>query len=62
MGLTTMKKTYIQPQTQIVKVNICHMLAASTVNVSSENYEEGNMTDLVKENRGYNIWDYDWSE
>ena len=52
-----MKKIYIQPQTEVFAINMKeHLLVASNVNVSSDNYEEGNMTDLSRRN---SLWDDD---
>lgn len=58
-----MKRTYISPVSTIIKLQPHRMLALSSIEVSSSNYEEGNMTDLVKGNRSqnYSIWDDDWS-
>ena len=56
-----MKKTYIQPQTLIIKISLhSHLMNTSTIGVSSDNYDEGNMTDLVKEQNSINLWDDEW--
>ena len=51
-----MKKAYITPDILKYKVAITPLMTGSetTVNVSSENYEEGSMTDL---SRGGGFWD-----
>lgn len=42
-----MKKIYLKPETKTyVMATQCQLLAGSTVNVHSEPYVEGNMTDL----------------
>jgi len=58
-----MKRTYINPICTVIEVHYQGMLASSTINVSSSNYDEGSMTDLVKENpfSSNSIWDDDWS-
>ena len=57
-----MKRTYINPICTVIEVHYQGMLASSTINVSSSNYDES-MTDLVKENSfsSYSVWDDDWS-
>ena len=51
-----MKKTYIQPQTIVFSINIKgYLLTTSTVRVSTESYDEDNMTDL---SRRKSLWDY----
>jgi hypothetical protein len=50
-----MKKTYIQPQTIVFSIKIKgNLLTTSTVRVSTESYDEGNMTDLSRRN---SLWD-----
>ena len=41
-----MKKEYMKPTTEVVDLKMNHHLLAGSVTVSSENYEEDNMTDL----------------
>jgi len=43
-----MKKQYIQPQMLVVKMNLASMMCTS-VNVSSNSYQEGQMEDLSRE-------------
>jgi len=57
-----MKRTYISPVVYMVTIQPQRMLALSTIDVSSSNYEEGTMTDLVKSDNNYSVWDDDWSE
>lgn len=45
-----MKKQYIQPNIIVVELEFKHMIASSTVEVQSMNYDEGSMTDLAREN------------
>ena len=43
-----MKKEYMKPTTEVVdlKMNHCLLVGSITESVSSENYDENNMTDL----------------
>ena len=46
-----MKKTYITPETKVYVIAAQHQLLAgstTSVGVSSESYDEGNMTDLSR--------------
>jgi hypothetical protein len=46
----TMKKQYIQPQMSVVEVKtIGNLMIGSTVEVSSDSYQEGQMEDLSRE-------------
>lgn len=52
-----MKKIYIQPQTKVFAINMKeYLLVTSNVSVSTESYDEGNMTDLSRRN---SLWDDD---
>ncbi len=60
-----MKKNYVKPSVEVIKVNAVNMLAASTVLSIGEgtvdSYDEE--TQLSRENRGSsfgNIWDSQW--
>lgn len=58
--LKIMKKTYIQPNAELHVVALEQNLmsgSSETVTVMSENYDEGNMTDLSRES--HSIWDED---
>ena len=57
-----MKRTYIKPDVNVVEIHIQGIVAISTVSVSNETYDEGTMTDLVKQetNEGNSIWDNEW--
>lgn len=57
-----MKHTYKSPTILIVEINSHKLFAISDVNVSSQSYDEGNMTDLVKQetNQDNSIWDNEW--
>lgn len=57
-----MKKAYITPDILKYKVAIRPLMTGSetTVNVSSENYVEGSMTDLSR--RSDSLWDDDDEE
>ncbi len=45
-----MKKQYIQPQMSVVEVKtIGNLMIGSTVEVSSDSYQEGQMEDLSRE-------------
>jgi hypothetical protein len=57
-----MKRTYIKPDVNVVEIHIQGIVAISTVSVSNETYDEGTMTDLVKQetNGGNSIWDNEW--
>lgn len=56
-----MKRTYIIPNVNVVEIHSQGMVAMSTMNVSTETYDEEVMTDLVKEKMGHSVWDDDWS-
>lgn len=52
-----MKKTYINPQIKVIKIEAARMIAASTeLGVSSTNY---NGTTTVESRRGNSLWDDD---
>ena len=60
-----MKKMYVKPSIEVIKVNATSMLASSTIGMNSaktvNSSEEG--TQLSRENRGSsfgNIWDSQW--
>ena len=57
-----MKHTYKSPTILIVEINSHKLFAISDVNVFSQSYDEGTMTDLVKQetNQGNSIWDNEW--
>ena len=58
-----MKKTYIQPHTLIVKISLhSHLMSTSTIEVYSDEYDEENMTDLVKEQTWpkNSVWEEEW--
>ena len=53
-----MKRTYISPTIHIVEVRLQLILALSNIEVSSQNYDEGSMTDLTKNNGAFHFsWD-----
>lgn len=56
-----MKRTYIIPNVNVVEIHSQGMVAMSTMNVSTDTYDEEVMTDLVKEKMGHSVWDDDWS-
>ena len=57
-----MKQIYISPSTKVVNIqNVKSVMATSTLGVSSQNYSEGSMTDLVRED-AWNIWGGDDEE
>ncbi len=57
-----MKRTYISPVTTVITIHIrSEILTTSEVSVSSTVYEEGSMTDLVKSNNHYSVWDNQWN-
>lgn len=58
-----MKRNYIQPATETVAVYLQGLpLATSKLGVSTENYDENTMTDLVKSSpSSSSVWDDDWS-
>lgn len=54
-----MKQIYISPSTKVVNIqNVKSVMATSTLGVSSQNYSEGSMTDLARED-AWNIWGTD---
>lgn len=54
-----MKQIYFSPSTKVVNVhNVKLIMSTSTVGVSSQNYSEGSMTDLARED-AWNIWGTD---
>jgi hypothetical protein len=57
-----MKRTYISPTILVVEINSQKLFAISTVNVSSHNYDEGTMTDLVRQETYVvdSFWDNEW--
>ncbi len=59
-----MKRTYISPICHIIAIRPQGIMALSTLNVSSSNYDDGNMTDLVKSDRRsvFSVWDDDWGQ
>ena len=57
-----MKKTYIQPNLQVVIVNTEHMVAESLLfGSTSINSEEDVMVKGESSSPRYNVWDDDWS-
>jgi hypothetical protein len=57
-----MKRTYKSPTILVVEINSQKLFAISTVNVSSQDYDDGTMTDLVRQesNVGSSSWDDEW--
>ena len=57
-----MKRTYISPTILVVEINSQKLFAISTVNVSSQDYDEGTMTDLVRQETYVvdSFWDNEW--
>ena len=58
-----MKKTYINPELTLIRINEMTMIASSPLGLRNGEAEaEGEV--LVKESRnsGYSVWDDDWSE
>ena len=59
-----MKKTYINPQTMVVRVNVkSSVLVGSpdvTINTDSNSSVEAGSVDVKGSN--YNVWSDDWSE
>jgi len=54
-----MKQIYFSPSTKVVNIqNVKSVMATSTLGVSSQNYSEGSMTDLAREET-WNIWGTD---
>ena len=47
-----MKRIYMRPELQVFKFNMTHHLLSMSVVVSSEAYNESEMTDLARENDG----------
>ena len=57
-----MKKNYIAPALQCVKVNTSNMLANSYLQSTTATTEDSGAELGVKSNnRSYNVWDDDWS-
>ena len=58
-----MKKTYIQPNLQVVMVN-CEKLIADSYNVSNTTVDADAMVKGASSSSSsrYNVWDDDWSE
>lgn len=54
-----MKKTYIKPASDTMELRVRQVLMSSTITVSGDAYDEGNMTDLVKEDVFGFAWDDD---
>lgn len=57
-----MKRTYIIPNVTVVEINSQKLFAISTVNVSSQDYDEETMTDLVRQETYVvdSFWDNEW--
>lgn len=51
-----MKKTYIQPTAETMELRTRQVLMSVSIIVSDDTYDEGNMTDLVKED----VFDFAW--
>lgn len=47
-----MKKMYLKPETKEFQIVAQQTLMQASVEVSSENYQEGSMTDLSRRGRG----------
>ena len=59
----TMKKTYIEPEVQIVKVALhATFLQNVSINSSTEIENNGSNVGLTKEDRGWDIWGDDDNE
>ena len=55
-----MKKTYINPDIKVMKIEVARMIAASTeIEVSNTNY---NGTTSVESRRGNSLWDDEYDE
>ena len=59
MGLTKMKKTYIIPESLVVVLGTCKMMAES-LPVGGENPITDPNEILTKENKDVNLWDNEW--
>ena len=57
-----MKKTYINPQSQIFFWDTTELMIASSPQVSINDNETVNAADVdVKSSHNYDVWDDDWS-
>lgn len=52
-----MKKTYIEPQTQEIRLNISNMICTSGLGIASETTSEANVTDADSRSFQKDFWD-----
>ena len=58
-----MKKTYINPQTLVVRVNVKSsvLIGSPSVSISTDNSASVNASSVDVKSSNYNVWDDDWN-